>query len=167
MSWIDPYDAGQQAYEDAAADEAYYAERDRELEEEYEQRQRQRDAEFDRQLDLYQERQAELAAESEALGDEQAVRAEASRLTVTFGDLLDGDYMTAEDTPEARWVKVVRIEPDRRKYSDAEAAGWVTVTFETPQPIGVGMETRWVIEREVGTPVVIDQRVRDEKASAA
>lgn len=118
------------------------------------------EAAFDAGLDAYQERCREEAAALEDLGDRQAVRPEADRATVTFGDLIVGDYMTAEAGPHARWVEVVALEP-RRKWSNDPAPGWVTVTFQTPQPIGVALEDRWVIERHVGDAVIIDQSVRE------
>lgn len=124
------------------------------------------DAAFDAGLDEYQAREAEWADERAAIGDHEAVRPDAVRLTVTFGELAVGDYMTNEAGPAARWVEIVEVEPNRRKYSQDEATGWITITFRTPQPLGVSYTDRWVIEREVATPVVIDQRVRDGRADS-
>lgn len=109
---------------------------------------------FDAGLDEYQEREREAAFERELLGDEQAVRPDAERATVTVADLNIGDFMTAEDGPHARWVKVVEIKEGWRDPAKT------SITFQTPQPIGVGLVDRWVIERDPADPVVIDQRVR-------
>lgn len=126
-----------------------------------------RDIAFDAALDEYQAREAELADERAEIGDREAARPGAVRFAVTFGDLVVGDYMTNEDGPDARWVEIVEVEPNRRKYhSEEDAPGWVVITFKTPQPLGVGYVDRWVIEREVATPVVVDQRARDGRADS-
>lgn len=110
-------------------------------------------AEFDAGLDEHQARQRELAARSEALGEQKAKRPHAEHETITFEQLVVGDYMTAEADrgADARWVKVVEICTHKPRRP-----GQITVTFQVPEPIGVAMETRWVIDRDPTTPVVID-----------
>ena len=111
------------------------------------------DAEFDALLDEYQEREAEEALERAGRGDIEAVRPDAVREVVTFADLRVGDYMTAEDGPLARWVRVV-------KCDDSEYDPEATVTFQTPQPLGVAMEDHWVIRRPWNDPVTVDAAAR-------
>lgn len=113
-----------------------------------------RDYEFDRMLDEYQEREAEMAEERAVVGDKQAMRPNAVRDDVTFGDLAEGDYMTAEEGSTARWVKIVKVEGDRKTEAEAK------ITFEVPQPLGVAMEDHWVIYRPWTDTVVIDRSVR-------
>jgi len=111
------------------------------------------DAEFDFELDAYQEREREAAAERAVQGDQEAVRPSALRTEITFGELLLDDYMTAEDGPHARWVKVVKILAPRPD-------GRLSITFQTPQPLGVAYENRWVIDRLPSDRVIIDQLAR-------
>jgi hypothetical protein len=118
------------------------------------------DAEFDAELEAYQEREYEASLERAERGDLEARRPDATRIETEFGALKVGDFMTAETGPDARWVKIVKVSPGERKWGTSED-GWVTVTFQTPQPLGVGMEDKWVLERVVDTPVTIDGSVRD------
>lgn len=110
---------------------------------------------FDAALDEYQEREREAADRRADEADRRAVRPDAVRQESTFGELREGDYMTAESGPAARWVEIVKVEP-RRKWSNERALDWVAVTFRTPEPLGVAYEDKWVIERERIAPVVID-----------
>jgi hypothetical protein len=159
------YDSEDLAYEEEV-EYAYQQARERDMELDEAARQRDRDAAFDAGLDAYQERQREMAAESEEQGNREAVRSDAIPLTVTFADLVVGDYMTAESGPAARWVKVVEIE-SRRKWTTESDPDKLTVTFQTAQPIGVAAEDHWVIERDRTDPAVIDQRVREDEGRAA
>lgn len=111
------------------------------------------DADFDFELDAYQEREREAAAERAVEGDAQAVRPYAMRTEIPFGELLLNDYMTAEEGPEARWVKVIKILAPRPD-------GRISITFQTPQPLGVACESNWVIDRMPEEKVVIDQLAR-------
>lgn len=111
------------------------------------------DGAFDAALDAYQAREREAAAAREAQGDVESRRPNAVRHPTTFGLVRVGDYMTNEAGPEARWVEVV------------EWAGGdeVKITFEVPQPIGVGMHSRWCITRAPADPVTIDLSARAER----
>lgn len=143
-------------YADDAMLDAEIAEaeaREREQEEGWDGRQRLRQAEFDAGLDAYQEREREAAAEREALGDVEARRPDAQRFATTFDCVRVGDFMTMEDGPGARWVEVVKWAAD----DDA-----VHITFQTPQPIGVGMHQRWCIDRGKGERVTVDLAARAE-----
>jgi hypothetical protein len=116
------------------------------------------DYEFDRMLDEHQEREREDAVGRAVIGDIEARRPDAERREITFAELCCGDYMTNEDGPAARWVKVEKI--DGTPATTAEA----TVTFVTPQPLGVALEDHWIIRRTWDTPVTIDAAVRSEQA---
>lgn len=124
------------------------------------------DAHFDAMLEEYQEHEAELAYERERLGDEQARRPDAVPLTITFADLRVGDFMTAEDPddPAARWVEVVEVGAAVDSVFFKGQRDSMTVTFRTPQPIGVGMHDRWTIARPSGDQVVIDASSRPEES---
>lgn len=123
------------------------------------------DAHFDAMLEEYQELEAELAYERERLGDQQARRPGAVPKAVTFGDLRVGDFMTADDPahPQARWVEVVDLGGvGESRFGDSTT---MSITFRTPQPIGVGMCDRWILQRQPGDPVVIDGAARTEVPS--
>jgi hypothetical protein len=115
------------------------------------------DYEFDRMLDEYQEREREDAAERAERGDIEARRPNAERQEITFAELCCGDYMTNEDGLAARWVKVDKVNGTPAKTAEA------TVTFITPQPLGVAMEDHWVIRRPWDTTVTIDAAARSAK----
>lgn len=108
-------------------------------------------AEIDAILDEYQEREAELAIERAERGDIEARRPDARREEIAYAELAVGDYMSAEDGVDARWVEVVEIKP---------RDGKLVITFRTPQPLGVGLHDRWVIDRAADERVVIDAAVR-------
>jgi hypothetical protein len=112
-------------------------------------------AEIDLAVEEHIEREREAADERAVIGDAQAQRPDAVRQTVTFGDLVLGDHMTAEEGPQARWVKVVKIVP-------AEDTGILSVTFQTPQPLGLAWEDRWIIERRSEVAVVVDASARGD-----
>ena len=112
---------------------------------------RQSQAEIDALLDEHQAREREDAERRAELGDRESVRPDAERVEITFGALLAGDYMTAEKGPTARWVEVTE------KTIDGATA---TITFKTPQPLGVGLADRWVIHRPVEEPVTVDATAR-------
>lgn len=107
---------------------------------------------FDAGLTEYQDKERVRAAEREERGNVESRRPDASRFLTTFGALRVGDFMTAESGDEARWVEVVKCERDE--------SGTVHVTFKVPQPIGVGYQDRWCIDRASDDPVTIDRRAR-------
>lgn len=81
-----------------------------------------------------------------------AARPDALRLATTFADLRVGDFMTNEEGPGARWVKVIEIQRPGKRGAE------VSVLFEIPQPENLrSMETRYWIERSDDTPVVVDR----------
>jgi hypothetical protein len=122
------------------------------------------DPHFDAMLDEYQERERELAFEREAQGDIEARRPNAVQQEITFGELVVGDYITAEpgEAEHARYVKVIKLEPGKGDTRwGPHHTGSLKITFETPQPIGVGMENHWVLDRDPDEPVVIDASERN------
>jgi hypothetical protein len=112
---------------------------------------------FERLLDEHQAQEQEDAWERAAQGDREARRPQAERLTVHFADLRIGDFMTAESGPQARWVEVVDV---TRSKGMPES---LKVTFMTPQPLGVGMHSRHVIDRAAVDEVVVDNSCRGSR----
>jgi len=102
----------------------------------------QSEAEFNALLDEYQEGEREAAEEARERGNVKALRPDAVIRPCTYGNLRIGDFITAE--PElgaaARFVEVVRL----RQGIESSI---ITLTFETPEPLGVALEDHWVIER--------------------
>lgn len=121
------------------------------------------DGVFDAMLDEHQRREREMAAELEAQGDIEARRPQAKLAERTFAEVREGDFITNEPEagPDARFVEVVKVE-QRRKFNREDDGSWLTITFRTPQPIGVAFTDSWVIERRAIDSAYIDLGARDE-----
>lgn len=108
-------------------------------------------------LDEHLEREAELAAELEARGNVEARRPDAVIREATFESLRLDEFITAEPEGDKLWgtpprfVRVVRLRQEIETRM-------IVLTFETPEPIGVGMEDHWIIERDPGAPAYVDAR---------
>ena len=110
-------------------------------------------ADFNRELDTHQAREAAEAEEREAEASVEALRPDALPTVISFDELRPGDFMTAERGPGARWVEVVAVGPGK-------LPGAVGVRFRTPQPLGLGLHELYTIERGADDTVTIDRRAR-------
>lgn len=121
-----------------------------------------RDLDFDAKLDAYQARLYEEAEEARDRSYLAAARPDADPETVTFADLMVGDYMTNED-PSGRWVKVVEIRGAFCRVKSGQQAvadDHLSVMFEIPEPVTVSGETHYWIDRPATERVLIDKKAR-------